>query len=213
LISFSNRSTNNEMNCPVKPRARLTESDVINIFRLKAANTSATSVGRLYGVSEKAIRDIWTGRTWANETWHLDMTRALVIKHAGRPAGCRDTKPRRKRPLEHCHANVQNSGGEISEPILCIDHCDESMFFDLSPFTASSGQTFHKEKTFASMMMSLDDQLFEWEQQNQPAQVDEQQNKPAQVDADVKADPFTLDWAQTGRSLPACLQNSECKPC
>ncbi len=31
----------------------------------------AMAVARAYGVSEKAVRDIWRGRTWHKETLHL----------------------------------------------------------------------------------------------------------------------------------------------
>ncbi len=48
-------------------------------------------------VSEKTVRDIWTGRTWSRETWHLDTSRNLQLKQLGRPKGCRDSQPRKQR--------------------------------------------------------------------------------------------------------------------
>jgi hypothetical protein len=58
-----------------KPRAVLTREDVMAIFRLSMPNNtsfdstakkrpSAVAVAVDYAVSEKTIRDIWTGRTW-----------------------------------------------------------------------------------------------------------------------------------------------------
>ena len=58
-----------------KPRAVLTSEDAMTIFRLSIPNEmsfddcrskppSAVAVARVYSVSEKTIRDIWSGRTW-----------------------------------------------------------------------------------------------------------------------------------------------------
>jgi hypothetical protein len=80
-----------------KPRARLSVAQVIAIFKAKASASIATRLATIYGVSEKAVRDIWTGRTWSRETWRLDTSRPLQLKLTGRPKGCRDTKPRLKR--------------------------------------------------------------------------------------------------------------------
>ena len=60
-----------------KPRAVLTSDDAIRIFRVSLPSDlsnnggyhgtkrpSAVSVAREYNVSEKTVRDVWTGRTW-----------------------------------------------------------------------------------------------------------------------------------------------------
>ena len=62
----------------------------------------------MYGVSEKAIRDVWTARTWAKETWHLEPLRALALKQTGRPKGRRDSKPRLKNGSYHPAASSIN---------------------------------------------------------------------------------------------------------
>ena len=80
-----------------KHRARLTETNVIAIFQSKTSGAQATSIGRAFGVSEKAIRDIWMGRTWAKETWHLEPSRLLVPKQTGRPRGRKDSLPRKRK--------------------------------------------------------------------------------------------------------------------
>jgi hypothetical protein len=59
-------------------RAGLTSEQAVDIFRLSlpraqsesfkskiSRRPSAVGVARKYGVSEKTIRDIWTGRTWS----------------------------------------------------------------------------------------------------------------------------------------------------
>ena len=58
---------------------------------VKADNAIATAVK--YGVSEKTIRDVWSGRTWCNIT---GMPRNPNRRpHSGRPKGAKDKKPRK----------------------------------------------------------------------------------------------------------------------
>ena len=128
----------------VKPRARLTESEVLSIFQLKASSPSATIVGRLYGVSEKAIRDIWKGRTWSSETSQADMSRAPVVKK-------RQNRAIVDKKKANCHKNYdKESNKEKSSCEYTIE---------------GSGQTCQIKASFASILMSVDDQLFEWERQ------------------------------------------------
>jgi hypothetical protein len=56
----------------IRPRSRLSEAQVVEIFLSKATKLSASKICVRFGVSEKAVRDIWTGRTWAKETMHLE---------------------------------------------------------------------------------------------------------------------------------------------
>jgi len=62
----------------VPGRARLNPEQAINIFKQRATKTkdTATLLATKYGVSSKAIRDIWTRKSWAEDTrpfWtHLD---------------------------------------------------------------------------------------------------------------------------------------------
>ena len=88
-----------------KPRAVLTCEKAIAIFQRKlplakagSAKPCASAIAREYGVSEKAIRDIWTGRTWFEETASLEPTRpARAPAPPGRPKGRKDSVPRRRR--------------------------------------------------------------------------------------------------------------------
>ncbi len=58
-----------------KPRAVLSRAEAIEIYLCKLARVtahppapSAAAVARAFAVSEKTVRDIWKGRTWAHET-------------------------------------------------------------------------------------------------------------------------------------------------
>ena len=60
---------------------------------VKADNAIATAVK--YGVSEKTIRDVWSGRTWCNVT---GMPRNPNLRlHSGRPKGAKDKKARKSK--------------------------------------------------------------------------------------------------------------------
>ena len=85
----------------LRPRAILTSRQAMDIFRLSlpaAGRPTATAVAREYGVSEKAVRDIWTARTWADDTSLLDPRRPpRPFRPTGRPLGRLDAGPRRGR--------------------------------------------------------------------------------------------------------------------
>ena len=112
----------------------LTDDQAAEIFNLRVPFTDSTSatrdrvftsrsivVSRIYGVSPKAVRDIWNKRTWRHATRAL-WTEADEFQHAknlkagsegsllraatkktpslrsvGRPRGSKDSKPRRPR--------------------------------------------------------------------------------------------------------------------
>ena len=119
-----------------KARAKLKEADVLDIFHCKTHLMSASRVSKKYGVSEKAVRDIWTGRTWSKETWHLDASRSLPLKKMGRPVGRKDAKPRKPRIM---HKKLDSS-------TLCHVAAVTGSHFDR-----------HHDK-------SVDEQLHEWNQ-------------------------------------------------
>jgi len=54
----------------VPDRARLTPEQAIDIFRMGRTKTAHTAslLGTKYGISPKAIRDIWTRKSWAQDT-------------------------------------------------------------------------------------------------------------------------------------------------
>ena len=84
------------------PRNVLTKDQVIRIFLMstnnpaKSKNANASFIAKSFNVSEKTVRDIWSGRTWHNETLHLDMNREPRPRaRIGRPKGRKDSAPRR----------------------------------------------------------------------------------------------------------------------
>eukprot|EP00292_Cryptomonas_paramecium_P019500 CAMPEP_0113670962 /NCGR_PEP_ID=MMETSP0038_2-20120614/5439_1 /TAXON_ID=2898 /ORGANISM="Cryptomonas paramecium" /LENGTH=122 /DNA_ID=CAMNT_0000587059 /DNA_START=1 /DNA_END=366 /DNA_ORIENTATION=- /assembly_acc=CAM_ASM_000170 len=54
----------------VRSRSVLTAKQVIEIFELSSADKhiSAYKVAPRFGISEKTVRDIWSGRTWGHIT-------------------------------------------------------------------------------------------------------------------------------------------------
>ena len=187
-IECSPRST-------TKPRARLTVSDVIDIFTLKQSTIQATRVANMYGVSEKAIRDIWTARTWARETWHLEPTRTLVLKQAGRPRGSTDSRPRQKKRSIHLRKEL---------PIIqaynppSADQCWPSTDTVLSvlnmpvcfPQAPAIDQQDSGGDTEGSWLQSLDEQLDGWD---------------SGVCVPDNSDPFKEDWAMAQSSLRSSI--------
>jgi hypothetical protein len=174
-----------------KPRAVLTRADVIAIFQIKAtlALASATKVAKFYGVSEKTIRDVWTRRTWAVETWHLDPSSALNMKQPGRPLGSRDSKPRKQRqpftessPLSQFSSSAQDAAcGTVHDDQILLEEevwvCDEQIIFQES---AGGHDSDGIHAGWCAPSKSIDDELFEWEQGRQ---------------ADFWLDPFHEGWA------------------
>ena len=51
-------------------RGRLTGPEVQSIYLAKKQGIRATKIAGSFGVNEKTVRDIWSGRTWAKETLH-----------------------------------------------------------------------------------------------------------------------------------------------
>ena len=88
-----------------RSRNILSKEQAIEIFQLKFSSSMrelrASLVAERYGVGVKAIRDIWIGRTWYRETFHMDASRAdgqeRLMRKIGRPSGARDLKPRARR--------------------------------------------------------------------------------------------------------------------
>ena len=177
------------MPSPSKPRARLSEAQVLTIFQARASASTATQVATVYGVSEKAVRDIWKGRTWPRETWHLDTSRPLQLKLTGRPKGCRDSKPRIKRvdrrheltgstaqaPGCWPHSDMHGAAGLAFEQdtlYMPLDHCEKQMA-GLTQ-SAESGACFQDSSaahravarriTSTTPPASLDEQLHEWDE-------------------------------------------------
>ena len=108
------------------PRNVLTEIQAREIFKLQInhgfSSLHAASIvfATKYHVSPKAIRDIWTGRSWLDATFSLWNENERPQKRIiGRPKGKKDSRPRKSRsdscspsPVIICH-RPQDSGFEI----------------------------------------------------------------------------------------------------
>ena len=74
-----------------RTRAILTVDQAIEVYKMKFEGSKqprASAIAEAFGVSEKAVRDIWKGRTWNRETMHLDPKRACMhqfLRLPGRP--------------------------------------------------------------------------------------------------------------------------------
>ena len=160
----------------VKPRAKLSASDAISIYKLKSKATSAMSVAKTFKVCEKTVRDVWKGRTWAKETWHLDTARPLKLKRAGRPRGSKDLKPRKQRHT--LNTTTTRPARTYAPPEMSL-----AMQQPLSePFTSihSAISCFHSPiAAVTSEKTSLDDFLFHMEFEAES----------------TDGDPFARDWA------------------
>ena len=127
LRLFSGTRTCRSMPSASKPRARLTEDQVVQIFKYKldSPQLSSSALATHYCVGEKTVRDIWTGRTWSRQTWHLDTSRTLQLKQPGRPKGSKDAQPRKKRlkraramPDDVSQSSISTRGSdELSGPV------------------------------------------------------------------------------------------------
>jgi hypothetical protein len=169
-----------------KPRARLSEHQVITIFQAKTTTWTATELASVYGVSEKAVRDIWTGRTWSNETWHLDTSRPLQVKTVGRPRGCKDRRPRKKRASNHdplsmsralpsvlCRPQTEWDGvaeGSFTQDTVLMSLNQQASRGALLTQSAASSECFQESEAWnrSTAMLTLcyasvDEQLHEWD--------------------------------------------------
>jgi hypothetical protein len=111
-----------------KTRAILTDEQAIRIYQIKldsqtasisvedrTLNFRAGVVARAFGVSDKAIRDIWKGRTWLRETMHLDPARAAMagaLRPPGRPKG-RTTRATRPMPAPRRAATANSQSDTL----------------------------------------------------------------------------------------------------
>jgi hypothetical protein len=123
----------------------LTKDQAIEIFRLSLTHSShkkrptAVSVARAFNINEKTVRDIWSARTWHDETLPLDVNRTpRPAKKIGRPPGKIDSKPRKPRTVKSLSSTPQTHATDNAEPNSplywsCSDSShDQTEIFDLS---------------------------------------------------------------------------------
>jgi hypothetical protein len=96
-----------------KTRTILREEQAVQIFEIKLANSNSgiefskrlrpEAIAKHYGISTKAVRDIWIGRTWLRETMHLDPALAALASRLRPPGRPRVRAIRRLQPIaERC---------------------------------------------------------------------------------------------------------------
>ena len=153
------------------------------IFKIKGGLMSATQLGKLYEVSEKTIRDIWTGRTWVRETWRLDTSRSIPVKKIGRPKGRKDNKPRKRK--EQKTGDKEKICAENFESLPITDKADQPgmtyVNFLLNSYPVSEKGPFSKKGIYI-LFKSVDDELHEWAEQSWCSP--------------LFTDPFRRDWDQ-----------------
>jgi hypothetical protein len=162
-----------------KQRSRLTEAEVIQIFCCWHDNKSPTVVSNLYGVNEKTVRDIWSGRTWSKETRHLDPSRALAFKKARSPTGSKDTKPRVSRGLpvstdvtprgQNPGLDVANSANDhLRGCIVRMNTSSKTEAVSMASLCRMLSESFAEKGhecggAVANRLISIDELLYEWE--------------------------------------------------
>jgi hypothetical protein len=185
----------------MKPRAKLSEAEVLAIFQARESASMAARLATIYGVNEKTVRDIWTGRTWSRETWHLDTSRPIQLKATGRPKGCRDKRPRKSRvtglaelsamtvpttQAPHCPvANVQSSL-EIEHDALHMPmeqhwSSTDSAAILKDPVAGARSVGAARWTSTNLFHASVDEQLHEW-------------NEFWRARTSSSEDPFCFDW-------------------
>jgi hypothetical protein len=100
----------------IRPRIVLTNQQARDIFQLKSGHgfaslhSASIRLASKYGVSSKAIRDIWKGRSWLEATfdlWNVEDRPAKRI--IGRPKGKKDSKPRLRGSSTKCFGEKESS--------------------------------------------------------------------------------------------------------
>ena len=164
-----------------KNRSYLMGKEAVEIFQMKMQNAGAkvtsTAVARAYGVSEKTVRDIWAGRTWKKETWHLDTSRPLVLKKQGRPLGSKDRTPRKIKSPAAYKAGESGTETQATEYVGAIGSNDTLPdFYNICAVQThakdhaklqNTNTDFQCTSTLGLVLSSagptIDDLLFSWE--------------------------------------------------
>ena len=125
-----------------------------------------------YGVSEKTIRDIWSGRTWKHATCSLSGCGSWIPKKCGRPQGSKDRMPRKARKTEPTacftaitpEARVSSTESPSESEYLVTESRG------LATMKVQEGVYHHHEvdqsalraSSSTSAKISIDDMLFRW---------------------------------------------------
>jgi hypothetical protein len=108
-----------------RPRVLLSEQEAQEIFKLQnnhgypSLHSASVVFSKRYGVSPKAIRDIWTGRSWLEATFSLwNEAERPARRTIGRPKGSKDSKPRKSKERNQSTLWSQGGRGCIAWDVL-----------------------------------------------------------------------------------------------
>ena len=161
----------------LKPQARLTEAQVVEIFKSKQHQKRASNVAALYGINEKTVRDIWSGRTWSKETRHLEVSRPISFKQMGRPKGRRDRKQRKSRALSaqmpvledsalnNCSHSPEAIRDKSKELNSLPDTAKQQTIGQGQPSSSGIFQECFTQRQGENSLISIDEELYQWDQQ------------------------------------------------
>ena len=138
---------NQQRHTTYKHRRRLTESQVQSIYLAKKPGNRATKIAGSFGVNEKTVRDIWSGRTWAKETLHV---RHGYCESSGSPSQIFE----RKQPM----GTILTAGHQAPRPVEKHDRRNEIKFQNV-------GKCYDDlEHRSDPVFPSVDEQLWRWEE-------------------------------------------------
>lgn len=161
-----------------RKRAVLTNQQAAEIFQLRLSfgildssrqhlfTSRSAQVSKIYGVSPKAVRDIWNMRTWRHATKHLWTLQDRLregekpstikpetsqpapndvsnqnVRSAGRPKGVKDSRPRKLRgTLLGCIASTGECYPDTPESISCHMQLAEELGIPVLSQTSSEPQ-------------------------------------------------------------------------
>ena len=100
-VSVTMKAARSTVGLSERPHVVLTPQIAREIFKLQhidecsSLHARSVRLSSKYGVTAKAIRDIWKGRSWLDATYELwDAKERPKKRIVGRPKGSRDSKPR-----------------------------------------------------------------------------------------------------------------------
>jgi hypothetical protein len=208
----------------LKSRATLTEAQVLTIFRMKETAISTSCLAKHFGVHVKTVRDIWSGRTWSRETWHLDPERIVRPKNVGRPKGRKDSRPRKRQSkIRGSVSNMTDLYSDIRSTALEIGmHRYSTQQFQQQPYNARPVLQYHTNQHTTRAVfqanVSIDSSQPSYSGGNRAPSIDDQIHdwsyklwifsKPSDVD------PFLQDWTPivcdvVDPEVKACLRHSD----
>ena len=146
-----------------KHRRRLTESQVQSIYLAKKPGIRATKIAGSFGVNEKTVRDIWSGRTWAKETLHV---RHGDSESSGSPSRIVECNQPMGEILTAGHQALrpdQNHDRKSQFHFENIGHCYDDLEHRSDPvFTSVDEQLWRWEETIWCDLCSSDPFKLDW---------------------------------------------------